>query len=106
MSAWIYLILAGLLEIGFASTIKLTENFTKLIPTIAFLVFAIGSFYLLTKAIEHISVGTAYAVWTGIGAVGAVIVGIVIYGEPMNAMRIFFLCTLIGSIVGLKFVSP
>ena len=105
MNEWLYLILAGLLEIGFASMIKLTENFTKLIPTIVFLIFAVGSFYSLTKAIEHIPIGTAYAIWTGIGAAGAVIVGIVIYDEPANAMRIFFLCTLIGSIVGLKLVS-
>ncbi len=105
MSEWTYLIFAGILEIGFASTLKLTENFTKLFPTIAFLVFAVSSFYMLTKAIEHIPVGTAYAAWTGIGATGAVIVGIVIYGEPVSAMRIFFLCTLIGSIVGLKLVS-
>lgn len=100
------MIFAGVLEVGFASTLKLTENFTKLLPTIAFLVFAVGSFYMLTKAIQHIPVGTAYAVWTGIGAAGTVIVGIIIYGDPINIMRIFFLCTLIGSIVGLKFVSP
>ena len=105
MSEWTYLILAGVLEIGFASTIKLTENFTKLLPTIVFLVFAIGSFYMLTKAIEHIPIGTAYAIWTGIGAAGAVIVGIILYGDPVNGMRLFFLCTLIGSIVGLKLVS-
>lgn len=105
MSAWAYLIIAGLLEIGFASTMKLTENFTKILPTIAFVLFAIGSFYMLTKAIEYIPVGTAYAVWTGIGATGVVIVGIVLYGEPVNAIRIFFLCTLIGSIIGLKLAS-
>lgn len=105
MSEWAYLVLAGVLEIGFASTIKLTENFTKLWPSVVFLLFAISSFYMLTKALEHIPVGTAYAVWTGIGAAGAVIVGIVLYNEPLNAMRIFFLCTLIGSIVGLKLVS-
>ena len=105
MSEWAYLVLAGVLEIGFASTIKLTDNFTKLWPSVVFLTFAIGSFYMLTKAIEHIPVGTAYAVWTGIGAAGAVIAGIVLYNEPVNAMRIFFLCTLIGSIVGLKLVS-
>lgn len=105
MSAWIYLLLAGLLEIGFVSTMKLTENFTRLFPTLLFLFFAIASFFMLTKAIEHIPVGTAYAVWTGIGATGAVIVGIVVYGEPVSALRIFFLFTLIGSIVGLKLVS-
>ena len=105
MSAWAYLILAGLLEIGFASTIKLTDNFTKVLPTIIFLVFATSSFYMLTKAIEQIPIGIAYAVWTGVGASGAVIIGMLIYGEPINAMKILFLCTLIGSIVGLNLVS-
>lgn len=105
MSAWIYLVVAGLLEIGFASMIKLTENFTKLIPTVLFLVFASGSFYMLTKAIQNIPIGTAYAVWTGIGAVGTVIVGIVFYNDPINILRLFFICMLIASIVGLKLVG-
>jgi quaternary ammonium compound-resistance protein SugE len=105
VSEWTYLILAGILEIGFASMIKLTENFTKVLPTIGFLIFAIGSFYMLTKAIEHIPIGTAYAVWTGIGTAGAIIVGIVLYHDPVSALRIFFLCTLVGSIIGLKLVS-
>ena len=105
MSAWGYLILAGVLEIGFASMIKLTENFTKLIPTIIFLVFAIGSFYLLTKAVESISMGTAYAVWTGIGAFGTILIGILFFNEPADALRLFFLFTLVASIIGLKLVS-
>jgi len=105
MSAWIYLILAGLLEIGFASMLKLTENFTKLIPTIIFLVFATGSFYFLTKAVQTIPIGTAYAVWTGIGAFGTIVIGILFYNEPAGALRLFFLFTLISSIVGLKLVS-
>lgn len=105
MSAWIYLILAGLLEVGFASMLKLTENFTKLIPTIIFLVFATGSFYFLTKAVQTIPIGTAYAIWTGIGAFGTIVVGILFYSEPAGFLRLFFLFTLISSIVGLKLVS-
>lgn len=105
MSAWLYLILAGFLEIGFASMIKLTENFTKLTPTLIFLVFAIGSFYSLTKAVETIPIGTAYAIWTGIGAFGTIVVGIVFYNEPAGFLRLVFLVTLVGSIVGLKLVS-
>lgn len=105
MSAWIYLILAGLLEVGFASMLKLTENFTKLIPTIIFLVFATGSFYFLTKAVQIIPIGTAYAIWTGIGAFGTIVVGILFYNEPAGFLRLFFLFTLISSIVGLKLVS-
>ncbi|MGA1940127.1 DMT family transporter [Arcobacter sp. YIC-310] len=105
MSAWLYLILAGLLEVGFASMLKLTENFTKLIPTIIFLVFASSSFYFLTKAVESIPIGTAYAVWTGIGAFGTILIGILFYNEAAGILRLFFLFTLISSIVGLKLVS-
>lgn len=105
MSAWIYLILAGILEVGFASMIKLTENFTKLVPTLIFLVFAVGSFYALTKAIESIPIGTAYAIWTGIGAFGTIVIGIVFYNEPAGLLRLFFLFTLVASIIGLKLVS-
>lgn len=105
MSAWIYLILAGFLEIGFAFMLKLTENFTKAIPTLIFLMFTIGSFYSLTKAIQSIPIGTAYAVWTGIGAFGTIIVGILYYKEPASFLRLFFLFTLISSIIGLKYVS-
>ena len=105
MSAWSYLILAGVLEVGFASMMKQTEGFTKVVPTIIFLVFAVASFYSLTKAIETIPIGTAYAIWTGIGAVGTIAVGIYFYGEPAGMLRLFFLFTLVASIVGLKLVS-
>jgi len=105
MSAWSYLILAGVLEVGFASMMKQTEGFTKVVPTIIFLVFAVASFYSLTKAIETIPIGTAYAIWTGIGAVGTIAVGIYFYGEPAGMLRLFFLFTLVASIIGLKLVS-
>lgn len=105
MSPWAYLLLAGILEVGFASMIKLTENFTKLIPTLIFLVFAVGSFYALTKAVESIPIGTAYAVWTGIGAFGTIMLGIFLYSEPAGMLRLFFLFTLVASIIGLKLVS-
>lgn len=105
MTAWIYLILAGIFEVAFASTLKLTENFTKLYPTLAFLVFASLSFYLLTKAVETIPIGTAYVIWTGIGAVGTVLVGIFFYSEPASFLRLLFISTLVISIIGLKVVS-
>lgn len=105
MSAWLYLILAGLLEIGFASMIKLTQNFTKFIPTLIFIIFAVGSFYSLTKAVQTIPIGTAYAIWTGIGAVGTVLIGIFFYNEPASILRLVFISTLIISIIGLKLVS-
>ena len=105
MSPWAYLILAGIFEIGFASTLKLTENFTKVIPTAIFLVFASLSFYFLTKAAQTLPIGTAYAVWTGIGAAGTIAVGIFFYNEPAGIFRLFFLFTLVASIVGLKLVA-
>ena len=105
MSPWAYLILAGIFEIGFASTLKLTENFTKVIPTAIFLVFASLSFYFLTKAAQTLPIGTAYAVWTGIGAAGTIAVGIFFYNEPAGILRLFFLFTLVASIVGFKLVA-
>lgn len=105
MSAWLYLILAGVLEVGFASMIKQTENFTKFGPTVIFVLFAVSSFYCLTKAVDTIPIGTAYAIWTGIGAFGTIIIGILYYKEPASMLRLFFLFTLVSSIVGLKLVS-
>jgi len=105
VTAWVYLIVAGVLEVGFASMLKLTDNFTKLIPTLIFLVFAVSSFYSLTKAVETIPMGTAYAIWTGIGAFGTILIGIFFYSEPASVLRLFFLFTLVASIVGLKLVS-
>jgi quaternary ammonium compound-resistance protein SugE len=102
---WTFLIFAGLLEIGFGISLKLCEGFTKPIPTISFLLFASTSFYFLQRAIATIPIGTAYSVWTGIGAVGTTILGILIFKEQVSFGRIFFICTLIGSIVGLKLVS-
>jgi quaternary ammonium compound-resistance protein SugE len=102
---WIYLVLAGIFEIGFTTSLKLSDNFSKLWPSVSFLVLSILSFYFLTRAIQTIPLGTGYAVWTGIGALGTVVVGIVFFMEPVTAARIFFLLMLIFSIIGLKLVS-
>ncbi|HSH62834.1 multidrug efflux SMR transporter [Methyloceanibacter sp.] len=104
--AWAYLVLAGLFEIGFASTLKLTDGFTRAWPTLVFLFCAITSFVLLAKAAQTLPIGTAYAVWTGIGAAGTVIVGILLFKEPATALRLFFLGTLIASIIGLRYATP
>lgn len=103
---WLLLILAGLFEIGFTTCLKLSENFTNLRWTLGFLVTSVISFYLLTKATETIPMGTGYAIWTGIGAAGTVIVGMLLFDEPTDTWRLFFLVLLIGSIAGLKLVSP
>ena len=103
--SWAFLVLAGLIEVGFASTLKLTEGFTKLWPTLIFTICIVFSFLLLNKALKDIPIGTAYAIWTGIGAAGTAIVGILVYKEPATALRLFFILTLIGSIIGLKFAT-
>lgn len=104
--AWIYLFVAGCLEVGFTTSMRYTEGFTKLIPTLLFAGFIAASLYFLNKATEVIPLGTAYAVWAGIGAVGTVVVGIFYFNEPADLPRLALLAVLIGSIVGLKLVSP
>jgi quaternary ammonium compound-resistance protein SugE len=103
--AWIYLICAGLFEVAFTTCLKLSNNFTHRWWSFGFFVSITLSFYLLNKAIQTIPIGTGYAVWTGIGAVGTTIVGIFIFQEPAFFWRVFFITLLIGSIVGLKVVS-
>lgn len=105
MMNWIFLLIAGLFEVGFTTCLKLSENFSNLKWTIAFFVCIICSFLFLNKASQSLPLGTAYAVWTGIGAVGTVIVGILYYHEPASFWRLFFIATLIASIVGLKFFA-
>src|SRR5688572_5136348 len=103
--AWLFLIMAGFFEVAFTTCLKLSNNFTHRGWTIGFLISISLSFYLLNKAIQTIPLGTGYAVWTGIGAVGTAIIGIFIFNEPAFFWRVFFITLLIGSIVGLKFVS-
>ena len=104
-TAWLTLLMAGLFEVGFTTSLRYTDGFTKPLPTLVFLGAAGVSFYLLTKAAETIPLGTAYAVWTGIGAAGTVLIGLLDFGEPAAALRHVFLLLLIGSIIGLKLVS-
>ena len=103
--SWIYLIIAGLFEVGFTTSLKLSDNFSNRLWSVMFFVCISLSFYFLNRAIQTIPIGTAYAVWTGIGAVGTVIVGIMVFREPAEFWRMFFIFLLIGSIVGLKFVA-
>ena len=103
--SWIYLLVAGLLEIGFTTFLKLTEGFTKPIMTGFFLLFSFLSFYCLNKSLESIQLGIAYAVWTGIGAAGTACVGVFVFGDDLSLWKAFFLFTLVGSILGLKALS-
>lgn len=105
MNPWVYLLLAGLFEVGFTTCMKLSAGFTKWPWIIAFAVCAIASFGLLNKSISVIPLGTAYAVWTGLGAFGTALIGIIFFRDPAGTLRLVFLGTLIASIIGLKFVS-
>ncbi|HMJ69438.1 MAG TPA: multidrug efflux SMR transporter [Cyclobacteriaceae bacterium] len=103
--AWMYLVIAGLFEVGFTTSLKMSNNFTVAKWTIAFFICITLSFQFLNMAIKTIPLGTAYAVWTGIGAVGTALIGILLFNEPSFFFRIFFIALLIGSIIGLKLVS-
>ena len=105
---WILLIIAGLFEVGFASCLGKAKETTGMIATywmIGFFVCLTISMVLLYKATQTLPIGTAYAVWTGIGVVGTVIIGIIVFKDPANFWRLFFITTLIGSIIGLKLAS-
>jgi quaternary ammonium compound-resistance protein SugE len=103
--AWAYLILAGIFEVAFTSCLKFSENFTHKGWTAGFIVSIILSFVFLNKATQTIPMGTGYAVWTGIGAAGTAIMGIFFFNEAAVFWRMFFITTLIASIVGLKVFS-
>jgi quaternary ammonium compound-resistance protein SugE len=103
--AWVYLILAGLLEIGWAIGLKYTAGFSKLWPSLATAVCMIVSFALLSLALKQIPVGTGYAVWTGIGAAGTALLGMLILGEPREWPRLVCVALIIAGVVGLKYFS-
>jgi quaternary ammonium compound-resistance protein SugE len=102
---WIYLLIAGLFEIGWAIGLKYTDGFTKLWPSVLTIIGMILSFYFLSTAVKTIPIGTAYAIWTGIGAVGTAILGIILFGESKELIRIFFILLVVIGIVGLKIFS-
>ncbi len=100
--SWLLVVVAGLLETGFAVSLKASENFTKLVPSILFAVFAAGSFSLLSLALKNLPVGAAYAVWTGIGAGGTAIVGMVALGEPVTPLRVASILAIVAGAIGLQ----
>jgi quaternary ammonium compound-resistance protein SugE len=106
--SWFYLIIAGLFEVGFATClgkVKETSGITAYSWFFGFLFCLSVSMFLLVKATQHLPIGTAYAVWTGIGAIGTVMVGIILFKEPIDFWRLFFIVTLICSVIGLKMVT-
>ena len=103
--AWIYLLIAGLFEAAWAIGLKYSQGFSRLWPSV-FTIIAMGiSLYFLGLALKNLPVGTAYAVWTGIGAVGTVLIGIFFFKESVEGLKLFFIFLLIASIIGLKLVS-
>lgn len=103
--SWLLLFIAGLLETGWAIGLKYTEGFTRFWPSVWTVAAMVASLLLLGIAMRNLPVGTAYAVWVGIGAVGTVILGIVLFGEPVNAARVISVALIIAGIIGLKLAS-
>ncbi|WP_430438144.1 DMT family transporter [Pontibacter chitinilyticus] len=103
--AWVYLVLAGFCEIGWAFGLKYSEGFTKLGVSVVTVVVMILSFVLLSQAMKHLPLGTAYATWTGIGAAGTAILGIVFLNEPRDLLRILCILLIITGVLGLKFLA-
>jgi quaternary ammonium compound-resistance protein SugE len=104
--AWVYLIFAGVCEIGWAIGLKYTDGFKRLWPSVWTVSIMLLSFWLLAQAMRTLPVGTAYAIWTGIGAVGTAILGIVLFHESRDVMRVLCIGVIVAGIVGLKFFSP
>ena len=103
--AWVYLFIAGIFEIVWAIGLKYLQGFTRLYPSLITIGGMIVSFYLLSLATKTLPMGTAYAVWTGIGALGTVLLGIILFHEPVNLIRISFLALILIGILGLKLTS-
>lgn len=104
-NAWVALVTAGIFEIVWAVGLKYTDGFTKLVPSVITVVFSLASFYLLAYAMEKIPLGTSYAIWVGIGAVGTLIAGILLFDEHFSFPRIVFASLIIIGILGLKLCS-
>jgi quaternary ammonium compound-resistance protein SugE len=103
--AWLLLLIAGLLEVGWAVGLKYTDGFTRLVPSVLTLVSMTASVGMLALALKTLPMGTAYAVWTGIGAVGTAILGIVLFGDPAGIVRIACIGLIVAGIVGLKLAT-
>lgn len=103
--SWFYLVIAGIFEVVWATSLKFSYGFSRLVPSVITVGGMIISFYFLSIATKDLPIGTAYTIWTGIGAVGSVIIGILIFEEPLNLARFFFLVLIIVGILGLKLTS-
>lgn len=102
---WFYLLIAGIFEISWAVGLKFSHGFTQIIPSILTVIGMIASFYFLALALKNLPLGTAYAIWTGIGTVGTVILGIILFKEPATALRLLCIALIICGITGLKLLT-
>ena len=103
--AWIYLVVAGFLECGWALSLKYTEGFTRAVPSLITALMMIASFWLLSLAMKTIPVGTAYGVWTGIGAAGVALFGMLLFGESRDLARILCILLILSGVIGLRLFS-
>jgi quaternary ammonium compound-resistance protein SugE len=103
--AWLYLVIAGVFEVVWAISLKFSNGFTRLVPSVVTIAGMIVSFYFLAVATKTLPIGTAYAAWTGIGAVGAIIIGTLFLDEPISLTRILFMILILVGVLGLKFTS-
>ncbi|WP_103332187.1 DMT family transporter [Pseudotabrizicola formosa] len=102
MSPWILVLLAGLLETGWAIGLKYSDGFSRPVPTVLTIIGALASFWLLSLAMKELPVGTAYAVWVGIGTLGTAILAVILFSEPVNAVRVLGILLILGGIIALK----
>jgi quaternary ammonium compound-resistance protein SugE len=103
--AWIYLLIAGVLEIFWPISLKYTDGFSKLWPSVSTVAGMIASFYFLAQALKTIPVGTGYAIWTGIGAAGTAVFGMILFAEPASALRLLCIALIVAGILGLKLAA-
>jgi quaternary ammonium compound-resistance protein SugE len=103
---WLFLVVAGIFEMGWAVSLKYSHGFTRPLPSAVTVVGMIASFYFLSLSLKHLPLGTAYAVWTGIGTVGTLILGTFLFRESISVPQIFCVCLIVAGIVGLKLLSP
>lgn len=103
--AWIYLTLAGVLEVVWAFSMKQSEGFTRLLPTLVTIIFMIGSFGLLSVSMRTLPLGTAYTIWTGIGAIGAFVVGVALLGEQLSVARVIAALLIVSGLILMKLTS-
>jgi quaternary ammonium compound-resistance protein SugE len=106
MKSWLFLLVAALLEIVWAIGLKSTAGFTRLWPSVGTIAAMAASMYLLALAARELPIGTAYAIWTGIGAVGTAVIGMIFFAEPANAARVVCIAMIVGGVAGLKLFNP